>query len=507
MKRVISNYMRLILTFVIGIVIVRIMAEIGSDAALIYLLLISSTGIAAMFKFALQNALVPALGLSIDGSGEHDFARVFWTSFVMGLGSGLVSGILFWIFWMVSDQLDFGDLSQRTVSIALASTAVQALSTSVGVVFLNLILVERRIITYNMLLILERVAILLPALLIFALDANTTIDRKVHLFYILAGVTTVLLQVLTYVLSNSKRPELRLRRTPLSWKTTRWIGVLIGWNAVVVIAFALFTRWPPLVVNWSMGETMTLTISIVLLLIGYQRQLSMGLVVGLDAMVARLIAGGGEQNTDARVLIIRSTYILTIFAAFSVAAISLFVEDILVVWFSDSLDDSGWTPQRSADLFRIMSFGIAASVLSEGWMKFLSGRGEVVAYAPHLLIAGTLNIIGVGFASALLEPDQALKVIAVVFSASFVVVNFGFIGVNTARRLDVPVWRFYLIIALPALVAALATVPGVLMRQGAAEWSLGSAAIALAVLAVGLGVAFASMWRANAFMRAGRSAA
>lgn len=480
MIRVLSNYGRLIATFVIGIVIVRIMAEIGPDAALIYLLLISSTGIAAMFKFALQNALVPALGLSIDGSGEHDFQKVYWTSFVLGVGAGLLSVVLFAGFWLVSDQLNFGALSQTTIAIALLGTAVQTFASSVGIVFLNLLLVERRLVAYNIMLVLDRALILVAATVIIVLPPATSVDDKLQLFYALVGGLTIVLQLGIYVLAVRGEPHLRLRRAPLVRQTTAWISAFIGWNAVVVIAFALFTRWPPLVVNWSLGELMTLTLSIVLLLIGYQRQLSMGLVVGLDAMVARLM--GTENDGEASSLILRWTYILTVFATFSCALIGLFVETILALWFGDSLSESGWVPAMSADLFRIMSFGIAASILSEGWMKFLSGRGEVRAFAPPLLIAGIINIVGVIIASTLLEGQSALMAIALVFSGSFLVVNLGFVAVQTARRANVRLSAFYAVIAGPALIAACAAAPALFLHNGG--WTMTNAAVALCILGV-----------------------
>lgn len=483
MVRITSNYARLALTFALGIIIVRLMAELGPDAVLIYLLLISSTGIAALLKFALQNALVPALGLSIDGRGEHSFPTVLWTSLVFGVVAGFVSLLLFGIFWMFSSQLNLGELSQRTISIALFGTAIQAFSSSIGMVFLNLILVERRIVIYNVLQVLDRAVILLAAVVAFQLPAGTSIDTKVQIFYVLGSALLVALQIATYVVAVARRPDLQLRRTALNPDTNRWIGAFIGWNVVVVIAFAFFTRWPTLVVNWSLGEAMTLTIGIVLTVIGYQRQISMGLVVGLDALVARLSSDGkadGQMNANA--LILRSTYTLSAFSAFSVCALGLFIEPILMLWFGDTLTGTGWTPATSASLFRIMSFGIAASILAEGWMKFLSGQGNVSTFAPSLLLAGLVNMIGVFIAVTIFDGEAALRTIAIVFSASFVVVNLAVIALKTARGLGVTLWQLYAVIAVPVMMAALAGAPGIVMLQNG--WHLWNTLSTLTILGV-----------------------
>lgn len=464
MARILSNYSRLLLTFVFGITIVRVMAEIGPDAVLIYLFLVSSTGIAAMFKTALQNGLVPALGLSIDGKGEHDFATVLWTAFISGAAAGVVSLLLFLAFWAVSDQLNLGTLSQRTITVALIGTAVQAFASSVGMVYLNLLLVDRKIIRYNVMLVAERAVFLAAALIVFTMPQDVTVDMRLQWFYALAGGLIVVLQVVTYRMAVRGRPEFALRRAPLTRQTSAWVGKLVLWNAVVVIAFALFTRWPPLVVNWSIGETMTLTITIVLTLIGYQRQLAMGLVIGLDAMVARMTGGEGEAgHQNAALLMLRSSYVLAIFATFSVAGIGLLVEPILTLWLGDTLVDTGWSAGFSAELFHIMSFGIAASILSEGWMKYLSGKGRVMAYAPQLVAAGAVNTLGTVAACIAFQDEPALRAIAYLFSACFLVVNFGPIAANVARLAEVRLSRLMAAIAIPAAAAAVAAIPGLLV--------------------------------------------
>lgn len=483
MLRIASNYTRLALTFAISIASVRIMAEIGSDAVLIYLLLISATGIAALLKFAMQNALVPALGLTLDGRGPHGFSDVYWTSFALGGAAGLVSLALFWAFWGLSGNLNLGQLSQQTIGVALLGTAVQACAAAIGIVFLDLILVDRRIVTYNLLLVLERARILIAALIVLALPQSYGIDAKVQLFYGLITAAALALQGITYFLAVRGKPQFALSRRPLKGPTLRWVAGFIGWSAVTVLAFSLFTRWPPLIVNWALGETLTLTLAIVLTLIGYQRQISMGLVIGLDAMIARLIGGDtAAHSATAATLVLRSTYILSVFAAFSVVLIGLFVQPILQLWFGDTLADTGWSPAHSASVFRIMSLGIAASIISEGWMKYLAGRGEMRVYAPPIFVAGLVNTCGILVIVWLLEPMQALRASAALFTLCFVAVHFGVVARKVAARLGVP-WRALLTLsAVPAALALAAALPTFWL----ADQARGLATLGLAALGAGL---------------------
>ncbi len=482
MKRIVSNYLRLASTFIFGLLIVRIMTEIGPDAALIYLLLVSSTGIAAMFKVALQNALIPVLGLSIDGKGEHGFSEMLWTSFAASALAGLFSIALFAIFWAVSGSLNFGALSASTIGVALLTTGIHAFISSIAIVFLNLILIDNRVVTYNILLILERAGGFVAAVIALMLPASYDMDTRVQVFYVLFALFVVLVQGLIYILAVRGKPEFRLRRAPMQFSGQAWVGKLLGWNAAVVIAFALFTRWPPLVVNWSMDEGMTLIIGIVLTLIGYQRQLSMGLVVGLDAMVSRYFGGGGDDGeAQARALTLRFTYILSVFSAFSVALISLFVEPLLDLWIGDTLSETSWSAEACARLFRIMAFGIAVSIVSEGWMRYLSGKGEVGAFAPKLLIAGCIHILCVIAAVQFYDGLAALEVIAWSFSVVFLIVNLWFIAGETAKRLGVGRSTICAVMAVPAILAVIAAFPGLYyLAQG---WTSLGTGISLGTLA------------------------
>lgn len=493
MTRIISNYLRLALTFVFGLLIIRIMAEIGPDAALIFLVLASSTGIAAMFKFSLQSALVPALGLSMDNKGQFSFDRILWISFVASLGAGLISILLFLVFWLFSDKLNFGELTKFTVGVALLCTAVQSFVSCISVVFLNLVLVDRRIISYNVLLVLERLTALIPALIVVFLPTAFDVNSRIQIFYALYVGLNILLQLFVYFIAVRKNNKFILRRTPIEKDGLAWIGKLIGWNTVVVIAFAMFTRFPPLVVNWTMGESMTLMVGLVLTLIGYQRQLSMGLVVGLDALVARFYGGAIDGAAQAQRLVLRSTYILTVFSAFSVVLISLFVEPIFDVWLGDTLNKSGWDSELSASMFRIMSLGIAVSIISEGWMRFLSGKGDISSYAPSLVTAGFIHILVVVSATALLQEKQAITVLSISFSLCFVIANLGFIIRQTAEKMNSSVAVIYKIMALPAGLAVLAAIVGYYFMRGG--WTFTQLVLTLIVITTLAGLAIAMMSR------------
>ena len=218
----------------------------------------------------------------------------------------------------------------------------------------------------------------------------------------------------------------------------------------------LYTRVTTFAVNMELGATATMAIGLVLTLIGYQRQVAMGLVIGLDAVVSRHYGQATNDGEDqARLLVLNSSYMQAAFAAFSVTFLWIFAEPIFRLWLGDSLVGSGWEVSQSVLLFKIMSVGIAARSVSEGWMKFLSGKGEVAAYAPALVVGGIINVLVLLWTLFYGPEGMALVLIAASYAVLHVIVQVGVIGWQVSRRLHLRITNLFFLISVPFAMAAL----------------------------------------------------
>ena len=485
MTRIASNYLRLAVTFAVGLIVIRLMAEIGQSALMLYLLLIAGTGFAQLLKIVMQESVIPAMGLTFDGRSDRSFGEVYWAAIVTSLSAGVFGFVFFGLIWLCRGYFDFGALGDMAVTVAIGACAARTFTSSAATPFLHALLIDHRVVSYNVVLVLERLTELVAAIVAILLPPEYDLSQRVVIFYALSTCLYVALQAGVWIFAGRCDPRFRARRAPLRRADMRWIGGFLGWNVALVIGFALYARLSTLAVNAGLGEGATLTLGLVLALIGYQRQVAMGLVIGLDAAISRHY-GRGEAK-DARTLVLRSTYVQAVFAAFSVAALWIFIEPILRLWLGRSLDGSAWDIGQTILLFKIMSVGIVARSVSEAWMKFLSGKGEIRAYAPAVLGGGIVFAAVTIFAVTGFEAEQALIIIAATYAVMTALIHVGVIAIATARRLELTTARLLGLVAIPIAVAVAAGLLHTLLLGGDMDMQKAWSAIAILGLC-GIGV-------------------
>jgi hypothetical protein len=469
--RVISNYLRLLTTFVTGILVIRLLAEIGPSALVVYLLIVAGTGIAYLFKIVVQESVIPVLGLSYDEKQPQGFASVYW---VVTLASGLAAlfaVIIFAVIFAMHGTFDTGALSVNAFGIALGAGAIRTLASALTTPALNGILVTGRVVHYNVLVALERLVDLAAVLVVLWFWQENGEETQANAFFVLSAIFYVCVQMLSYHVATRLDGRYRIRPAKIGRADLSWVGGIFGWNTALVVAFLLYLRLSTLVVNASFGQTETLILGLVFMLVGYQRQIAMGLVIGLDAMMSRLVGGG---LVGVRVMVMRSTWVQSVFSFFSLAVLVIWAPEIFSLWLGQSLSGTDWDLAWTVELFRIMAIGILARSLSESWMKFLSGKGQVGRFARYILIGGAINAaVLIWLAMVGSTGREALRMIAISYAVLHLIVHIGILPIVMVREFELPVKLFVLSVCLPGLVAvvsgsiALALMyawPGVLMQ-------------------------------------------
>ena len=461
-KRIISNYVRLFVTFFAGILIVRLIAEIAVSALVLYLLIFASSGFAQAFKIIVQESAVPALGLSYNHIDGKKFGGIYWFSFVLSFAASLCALLVYGVFWALRGYMDFGGLPTNLYLIALIAAALRTVVSSLANPSLNAILVSGRVVTYNVVLVCERLSDLVGILIVHLLLSGLDAVDQIIWFYGMSTLLYVLTQLTCYLAAVKIDKRFCLRPAALPVKERQWVKGLFGWNVVIVVAFLLYLRLSTFLLNISYGEESTLIVGIVFLLIGYQRQISMGLVVGLDAVASRLNVSSHRGDAQMRELILRSTYIQAVFSLGSMVFMILFVEQIFNLWFGDSLLESGWNVEQAGTIFRVMAIGVLARSLSEAWMKLLGGRGMVGSYAGYLILAAVVNalvvfgIVNFGGYSVYVT----MVIIAISFSIFYVLVHLFVVPLQVERYLGVKFRDLIYALLMPVQVMLIAGVIG-----------------------------------------------
>ena len=92
--RILSNYVRLCSTFVLGLLLVRLLLQLGQDAFGIVALLGAGTGLVASLRQIIRISMIPELGAAYHDDDPETFPQVFAASFVFSLATGIVSLIV-----------------------------------------------------------------------------------------------------------------------------------------------------------------------------------------------------------------------------------------------------------------------------------------------------------------------------------------------------------------------------------------------------------------------------
>ncbi len=457
--RILSNYVRLLTTFIAGLLTVRLLAEIGASSLSVYLIVIAGTGFAFFLKIVMQESIVPLLGLSYDGRENRDFQATYWVSFLFALAASAFAVIIFGIVWVLRYQFDIGDLPLATFGLALLSGAVRTVISSLATPPLQAVLITGRIVPYNIALSLERLSDLAAAVLVWWVLAAQPEAVQANTFFVVSAALYVFVQFGVWVYAKGIDQRFGFHPSAIERRDLGWSGQIFGWNLAIVVAFLLYLRFSTLIVNANYGEGPTLVLGLVFLMIGYQRQISMGLVVGLDAMVARLFGGSSNAKSklaETQKVVLQSSHFQAVFSFGSVIVLWLLAEPIFRYWLGNSLDQSGWDVSTAADIFRIMSVGVLARSLSESWMKILNGRGLVGKYAPYLLAGGSIfACLLVFWTFTDVEQDQLLRQIAIAFTCLYVFVHVGIVPEMLCRKTNTTRLALLKSVAIPGTVLLL----------------------------------------------------
>lgn len=462
--RIISNYVRLITTFAVGLVVIRLLAEVGASTLNVYMLLLSGTGFAYFFMVVMQESVIPLLGLSYDNKTDRSFAHLYWISLLLAVIASVISVAIFSLIWAVSDKFDTGALPKSVLGIALVGGALRTVATSIAAPPLNAVLLSGGIVFYNAVQAAERVIDLIAVVIVLVFLSTANEIFRAEVFFLLSSVFYVLIQIGVFLYARRVDGRFGVRPMPVQRADLKWVSTIFGWNLALVVAFLLYLRLSTFVININYGEGATLILGIVFLLIGYQRQISMGLVIGLDAVIARiygaasmaLIQGPAKAAPVVTALILRTTYVQGLFSFASIAVLWLLADPIFRYWLGNSLNGNGWSVDQAVLLFRVMSVGSLARSISESWMKLLNGRGLVARFAPWVLAGGVIYAgLLIYWGKTGVPADTVLVRLVVSYSVLLVLVHLGCVSIALARAQAIGLAELLRAALAPGLCAAL----------------------------------------------------
>jgi len=421
--RLVSNYLRMGGSFVLSVVVVRLLLEFGSDVYATVALLGAGTGISAMIEECVQASLTPSLALAYHRGDRRQFLQTYSAAAVVCLAGSLLSLAAFLVLFCGLSALQIPDHLLTACRWFVVAKAAQTCIVVLLAPSFSMYLVTERIIAYNVWLFVERLIdfIIALALLLGVHDVGPATAVMVF------GLATSTLRIGSVVLAawviSVGEPACRLRFENLSWAATRQLLAAIWGNSAVVLAMALYVRLDMILLNLAYGLSANLVFSLAAQLTAYLRMLTTGITTGLDVIAARALVAKSDDRSTFRDLVSQSTRLHGLIVLPSAWLLFLLADPLVRMWVGSRLDAHPLALPQVVLLVRILVMGVAARSLSEGWMRILAGRGEVNRYSFLLVLGAAFNPLLVAPLLWFLPEQQGLIAAGLVLSLLQLVVH------------------------------------------------------------------------------------
>ena len=388
--RVFSNYIRMFMTFSMGLIIVRILLDKSQEIFSIYTLITVGMGIGIMLKELLRIAIVPRLSAKFR-EADDDFIAVFTSCILASLGLAFIGVIITLIFLANINYFAVTDEQLFPATIFILCRAFQIFISLALSPFIVLLPIMRKYVASNIFLTFERASDFFAIIVaIFVINSSNT-DILI-LIGLIGSILLTTLYCLTSIIIFRSNKKFRFKFSRQALQEMWGTGHFVGWTAVLVISVNLFLRFDLIWINITAGVFGTAVFGIVIQSIGMMRQLTYGIIQGLDAAFAFLKFSDDNKDGAFKKLLYVSSYLQGIIGFAAYGVIFFAGHQILQYWLGPQALDTGIV-DAAYHLILICSAGILITSFAEVWTNALNGMGHISQYAPWLVPSALANPI------------------------------------------------------------------------------------------------------------------
>lgn len=488
--RITSNYGRLLTTFVLGLLLVRLqLLGVGEDGLALISLLGSTVGLAAMLQAIVSSSMIRELGAAHHGGYRDAFLATYNAAIVLSLLVAGASAVLFTIIWLILPLLRVPEEMMSAARWLVFAKGAETFTVVAIAPAFNMYKITERMVAHNLYTTLGRVSYFAVALVLFGFLGYRDPVQGLILFATISSGVFILTQVtaaaLMIIRDRRLVPRLRYATREAAWSI---IGVG-GWNSLFVLAMQLHFPVDALVMNLAFGLAGNLIWGLATQMTSYVRMLTVGMTEGVEAVAARVSSIGEDREAAVRRLAHQSTRLHGLVAFPAAITMILFAEPLLDLWVGDRIDQTTRAENLAfiATLVRVLSIGLLVRAISDNWQRILYGAGFVKDFALITLAGGLLNpFLAVALIWMLPEsidytgPAMGYSIIMIVF-------HFILLPLSAARRLEAGYWQIMSGLWRPLMTTAACTLIYAGAFQFVDRWTL----IPLAITLGSFGVAYA----------------
>lgn len=451
--RIATNYLRLLLTLMMGLALVPILLHLVGDVATGLIgFLGASVGLAAMAQEIARDSMIRELGEAHHGGDPLAFRRVYNSSIIISACGGILTTGLFAVLYLILPVLSIPVELIGAVQVFLIAKAVQSFFEILFSPQLNMLLVFEKMAVFNVYQVLHRSMLLIAAGILVFTTGDSTIAHRLAAY----GIVTSLLQTLCIVSTavfliwryQKLRPSLKL-----ATRTT--LGAILGssgWNLLISVSVRLHERIGSILMNVFFGPIGNLIFdAFSFRMASYVRMAASGMTTGVDAIATRLQTT--EDKGKLEIFLLRSTKLHAI-ATFPTAVFAFTMADpLLTVWIGRYVENSETVLPIAVWMLRILLIGISVRCISDGWLRIFYGAGYINSYAPLIFAGGILSpIIGCVLYYVLPENKQ-FYCVAISLSLLLLIFNGLIAPMRCSRLIGIPTIKLYSPLVAPAVIS------------------------------------------------------
>jgi hypothetical protein len=437
-RRVASSYFRMGLGFVVGIMLIRYLLGYGEGVFAAFTLTASSIGVAEILKEAIRGASIPELGIAYHSNDDERFKSAFASSLFLSIVAGLFAVIVLGLFILSLDYFEIEPQLKTATAIFIATRMALVFVTIAASPVINLLPITGRMVQYNFWLAMDRVVELLALILASYTAAVGDGAGLLVAFGIYSMVAMIVASVGAATHGLRGTNVLPIRRSHFRGRRMKEVLSSVGWQGAAVTSVTLYLRFDVFAVNILFGVAATVIFSMAGQLAAYTKQITMGLVTGLDAVVSKKSALSDASGRAEIIALNNGTLHLQSLFLFSTGVVLLLHAELVISFlFGDRLTAPDTQVPLIAQCFVMLMVGMIARGLSEGWMSILAGSNRIRDYAQPVLLGACLNPVLVYVTAKLLTPETGPLGISTIFMLLNVAFHLMVVPYVTARFLGI----------------------------------------------------------------------
>lgn len=433
--RIGSNYARLILGVVLGLLVVRLLLQaVGDDGFALVALLGQTIGFASLFKDVVRDCMIRELSGAYHDKDPSRFRPIFSSSVLLCTGIAVVSMNVYALLYWLVPYFEIPDHLEDAARYFILAKAAESFLLTLTAPHFNMYMVSERMISYNAWLLIERVCVTAAAACLLLMGGLTNAQGVIWYAIISTSLWSSAMFVSVVWITRLDRrliPSWKL----VNWHDTRQILKIGAWQSAVVVSSNMHLRLNAIIMNAAFGLAGSRLFGLAVQLSSYVRVIAGGSSRGIEAVTSRIQAGGDDELV--RSFVQDSTRVAAMFALPAGVIIAVLSEPIIWLWVGGRLESPDLEIPQVTLLVRVLTVGVVCWGLGDCWVRLLYGLGLVRKYAPLLIFNGILNPM-LAIASIYVLPESIrIAGPCLAFSGTFLLFYFFGVSVIGARLLNI----------------------------------------------------------------------